>query len=413
MTTTTKARRLKARKNPEDTPLMRRLRKFQRQGLNHHDAGAKAYEPWPNSRTMVCYIENREGRSAFVESARYLIKLGLAIDYEYQSKAEMRGYRDDPSEHVSARGSVEIKDRTTKLPNEALRAIEQKHGLNFLDCYDDEFIWPRENPGRPLVVEAIRSKHGPSYKLRISGHAGRIEVSGETGTFFLGLGEVTWSAVMDNTQSRIHRAGGGALPPGAMRKVQDAVYAKLQTLETNPGRKRGARRNPKMAKRYIGDATISISLQDDDSYAGTISVGRKRWKFDSLHAPRAGLGAGVAYDSAEAYDEMAQAAVSFGSYYTSHNRGDDTPDWAPPASTADAIDDGAAWAMEDDGRYEVRRSKAKANPSRRRGGPTFTYTGTRAAQVNRGPKGGAIRARSQRTYPDYWQARDPGRRPAR
>jgi hypothetical protein len=87
------------------------------------------------------------------------------------------------------------------------------------------------------VVEAVRSKHGPSYKFRISGHAGRIEVAGETGTFYVGLADVTFGEVMDHTRDRIHRAGGGALPPGAMRKVQDAVLAKVQGLETNPGKK--------------------------------------------------------------------------------------------------------------------------------------------------------------------------------
>jgi hypothetical protein len=165
------------------------------------------------------------------------------------------------------------------------------------------------------------------------------------------------------------------------------------------------------------------------------------------------------------------------------------------------MEEATAWATDEPGRFEVRRSKAAKNPSRRRSGPTFTYTGKRGAQPNRGPKGGAmprkqtgetwvayhdrlsaearkaaksgkptradfleklagqiahahksvrtssrtgkrsgpgtypwkqciaeaiasgarspravcgaIRARSQRTYPDYWQARDPGRRPAR
>lgn len=110
-----------------------------------------------------------------------------------------------------------------------------------------------------------------------------------------------------------------------------------------------------MARRYIGDAVIEIKYRDTGDYAGTVSAGGHTWRFADLNAPKAGLGAGVAYDSPEAYDVMAASAVSFGSYYTTHNRGD-APEWAPSAEVADAIDEAVSGVMDDKGRYEVQRT---------------------------------------------------------
>lgn len=115
-----------------------------------------------------------------------------------------------------------------------------------------------------------------------------------------------------------------------------------------------------MAKRYIGGAVVDILYRDRGDYAGTVSVGRKyTWRFSDLHAPPAGLGSGVAYDSAVAYDKMASSAAGFGSYYSSHNRGDDTPDWAPSARVADAIEEAVSWAQDDRGEYDVKRSRPR------------------------------------------------------
>ena len=111
-----------------------------------------------------------------------------------------------------------------------------------------------------------------------------------------------------------------------------------------------------MAKRYIGDAVVTITFHDSGDYRGTVSANGKTWRFSDLHAPAVGHGAGIAYDSSEAYDSMAASAVAFGSYYSTGNRGDDCPDWAPPADVADAITDAACWAQDDQGSYLVRRS---------------------------------------------------------
>lgn len=129
-----------------------------------------------------------------------------------------------------------------------------------------------------------------------------------------------------------------------------------------------------MATRYIGDAVIRIEYRDRGDYAGTISVpprgfsakhakyaGRGKsklvWAFEDLGAPSIGHGPGIGYDSPKAYDSMAGHAVSFGSYYTSHNRGRDVPDWAPDPELADAIAEATEWAMRDDGSYDVRRKR--------------------------------------------------------
>lgn len=115
-----------------------------------------------------------------------------------------------------------------------------------------------------------------------------------------------------------------------------------------------------MAKRYIGDAVITIKYRDRGDYAGTVSAGGHTWRFEDLHAPAGGLP--YAYDSSQAYDKMAESAVGFASYYTTYNRGDDTPDWAPSAETADAIAEATEWAQDDHGEYEVRRSAKRSNP---------------------------------------------------
>jgi hypothetical protein len=113
------------------------------------------------------------------------------------------------------------------------------------------------------------------------------------------------------------------------------------------------------AKRYIGDAVVTVSYHDDGDYRGTVKAGGQTWRFRDLQAPK--MGFRFASDSPDAYDAMAASAVSFGAYYTSHNRGDDVPDWAPDPNTADAIDSAVSWAQDDSGRYAISRSP---------GGPT-------------------------------------------
>ena len=112
-----------------------------------------------------------------------------------------------------------------------------------------------------------------------------------------------------------------------------------------------------LATRYIGDLQIAIEYYDTPGarwkYRGTVSAGEHRWKFSDLGSPPRTEPA----DSAIVYDHMAASAASFATYYTTHNRGDDTPSWAPSASAADAFDE-AAWDHGENSGYYVRRGKA-------------------------------------------------------
>jgi hypothetical protein len=119
-----------------------------------------------------------------------------------------------------------------------------------------------------------------------------------------------------------------------------------------------------MARRYIGGAHIYIMYYPScGDYRGSIVVPQDDgapvvWKFREIYAPKCGLGHGIAYDSPEAYDRMAQAAVSFGSYFTTMNRDeDDDLKGYPSGEVADIINDAVGIVSSDDGTYEVRRSK--------------------------------------------------------
>ena len=116
-----------------------------------------------------------------------------------------------------------------------------------------------------------------------------------------------------------------------------------------------------MTKRFIGDAVVDIRylghISGRDEYAGHIKVKGYVWKFAHLFAPSAGFRFG--YDSSEAYDRMAETAISFGAYYTTANRGADLPNWAPSSETADAINEATICAMNDNGHYSVIRKRKK------------------------------------------------------
>jgi len=113
-----------------------------------------------------------------------------------------------------------------------------------------------------------------------------------------------------------------------------------------------------MIRRYIGDLEIRLrycgrSPDNRAKYIGYIILpDRQRYNFNDLCS-----GVGSPGTRAKDYDEMAKSAVSFASYYTTHNRGDDLPDWAPTAKMADAIDNAAIDGMKEEGGYEIRRKQ--------------------------------------------------------
>jgi hypothetical protein len=108
-----------------------------------------------------------------------------------------------------------------------------------------------------------------------------------------------------------------------------------------------------MAIRYCGGCVIRIKCHDAGDYRGSVTADGKTWHFDGLKAPLCGFP--FASDSPEAYDQMAESAIGFGSYYTTDNRGDETPEWANPVDAIDAISDNAV--SDDQGTYIITRKK--------------------------------------------------------
>ncbi len=67
-----------------------------------------------------------------------------------------------------------------------------------------------------------------------------------------------------------------------------------------------------MATRYSGNLTIRVLYKDQGHYKCSVTGPGVRWS--GLITPaRGGFGAGVAYDSEKAYDEIAESALSFAS----------------------------------------------------------------------------------------------------
>lgn len=72
-----------------------------------------------------------------------------------------------------------------------------------------------------------------------------------------------------------------------------------------------------------------VSRDGRDVFKGRIVLpdGRE-WSFDDLGSGCGGCGTEIS---------MAESALGFASYYSSDNRGDDTPEWAPPGELASKI----------------------------------------------------------------------------
>ena len=95
-----------------------------------------------------------------------------------------------------------------------------------------------------------------------------------------------------------------------------------------------------MALRYSGDLQIRVTYQDRGDYKASVTTLRgpsRRWSGYVSPAP-AGFGRGVAYDSPQAYDEIAHAALSFAAYSDEDRRGGD---WVTEEAAYDP--DGSGW----------------------------------------------------------------------
>jgi hypothetical protein len=66
-----------------------------------------------------------------------------------------------------------------------------------------------------------------------------------------------------------------------------------------------------MAKRYSGDLQISVTYDDRNFYRTSVSRGGKLLWHGTVNPAPVGFGPGVAYDSPQAYDEVASSALAF------------------------------------------------------------------------------------------------------
>ncbi|APU88938.1 hypothetical protein Rctr197k_134 [Virus Rctr197k] len=115
-----------------------------------------------------------------------------------------------------------------------------------------------------------------------------------------------------------------------------------------------------MARRQIGDAVIYIRLMEHDVFYCTISVKRQHCYTCEVRPPPSsghfndlGFGRGVALDAPEAFDQVAETAVAFGS---DDNRDDNN------AYLAGIIRDATDWAIMPVGTgYQVRRPRRRKN----------------------------------------------------
>jgi hypothetical protein len=107
----------------------------------------------------------------------------------------------------------------------------------------------------------------------------------------------------------------------------DEIASRLDFLRTEPNYPAAD------AVRYSGSVRIELTYQDSDGcYDGKVVVGCHTYSI-SIGAPASGYGPGVAYDSSEAYDRAAHAALSFAAADTEWGEGSDI---FTPAAELDA-----------------------------------------------------------------------------
>lgn len=98
-----------------------------------------------------------------------------------------------------------------------------------------------------------------------------------------------------------------------------------------------------MSRYIVGDAIVELDGLAYPFIKATISVPDEgvEWEFEDLRVPTGNV------------MDAVSAVCAFGSYYTSDNRGDDVPNWAPSPEVADAIEMAVGIALMDDGEYVV------------------------------------------------------------
>ena len=90
-----------------------------------------------------------------------------------------------------------------------------------------------ERTAAGIKVTAIKSKHGPTYKFKVEGRVGKIEIKAESTQVVFGIDKVSPRLVADILHSKIHRADGSgkSVTTAITMKVEKAVLAKVKEIE--------------------------------------------------------------------------------------------------------------------------------------------------------------------------------------
>jgi len=127
-----------ARENPSDTPYQRFLDRRIAKGDSLGEALAAAGKHFgDDTRNVYFYLGTRKERSAFTKLSRELVRRGLALDYDYASKAEVIREGAEP-EFARPRGRILMADSETPIPSDLLERLAEEADLYFFDFYDDD-----------------------------------------------------------------------------------------------------------------------------------------------------------------------------------------------------------------------------------------------------------------------------------
>jgi hypothetical protein len=159
------------------------------------------------------------------------------------------------------------------------------------------------------IYEGAAAVHVARASEKTSGKSEIPQTIRTVGFIALGLG-----ALYIVAQLLTRRGGGGALATARMLENQTDPEAERARESLRSRHRRLKRRGMPLvgAVRYSGDAKVRIRYRDaEDDYAGTITWPGGSWHFAELRASPHWQRTHSA-DSAETYDELARAALSFG-----------------------------------------------------------------------------------------------------
>tara|TARA_R100001244_G_scaffold132394_1_gene108847 strand:- start:41 stop:313 length:273 start_codon:yes stop_codon:yes gene_type:complete len=82
-----------------------------------------------------------------------------------------------------------------------------------------------------LNIELVKSKHGDSYFVKVTGAIGKMGVEGKTATYHHGLDRLTHGLVRQILNLNRSDGSGRSVPPATLMKVEKAVLARFARLK--------------------------------------------------------------------------------------------------------------------------------------------------------------------------------------